>query len=159
MTWLELHALFRLHGGKVEDEGDEHNPKITDATCTKSLQCFKTAARWLTTFCVSPEEEWKMQTSYSRHNRLIGLGISKKHAAVRGMLVLDKTKAEAIATQIMQDKGNLQKKKDREFWQAQNLFVFQRPFHYKGKLQKVQEDLAKSPSGRPASTYGSEHAK
>ena len=103
VTWLELHALFRLHGGKVEDEGDEHNPRTADPTCTKSLQSFKTAARWLTTFCVSTEEEWDMQTSYSRHNRLSGLGITNKHAAVRGMLVLDETTAKAIATQIMHD--------------------------------------------------------
>ena len=95
VTWLELHALFRLHGGKVEDEGDEHNPSTADATCTKSMQSFKAAARWLTTYCVSTEDEWKMQTSYSRQNRLCGLGITNKHAAVRGMLDLDQMKAEA----------------------------------------------------------------
>ena len=29
VTWLELHALFRLHGGKIEEDGDEQNPSTT----------------------------------------------------------------------------------------------------------------------------------
>ena len=40
-TWLEMHALFRLHGGRVEEEGEEHGPNICDTTCTQTMQSFK----------------------------------------------------------------------------------------------------------------------
>ena len=103
------------------------------------MKSFKVAARWLTTYCITTEEEWKMQTSHSRNNRLVGLGISSTQAAVRGMLVLDKKQAEAVATQILHDKGQLQKKKDRTNWECNNLLVFMRPYHFEGKLQKIRK--------------------
>ena len=151
ITWLELHALFRLHGGQVVEEGEEHDPSRTDTTCTQSMQGFKSVVRWVTTHGVRAEDEWKLQTSYARLNRLAGLGVSNKHAAVRGMPVLTQTQAKAIATQIMRDKGHLAKKKDKMSWEAQNLYVFSGPFYFKRETVHNQRG---PPTGKVASGKG-----
>ena len=111
ITWLEMHALFRLHGGRVEEEGDENDPSTWDVTCAQSMQSFKAAVRWITAHGVATSEEWKLQTSYTRANRLVSIGISNKHAAVRGMPALSQEHAEAVTNLIMHERGLLQKKK------------------------------------------------
>ena len=116
--------------GRVEEEGEENDPSTWEATCAQSMQSFKAAVRWITAHGVATTDEWKLQTSYARANRLASIGISNKHAAVRGMPALGKEQAEAVTNLIMHERGLLQKKKDNINWAAQNLFVFHRPYYY-----------------------------
>ena len=136
-----MHALFRVHGGSLENEGEEHDPSTWNSTCTQSMQSFKAAVRWIAAHGVRTSEEWKLQTSYSRANRLSALGISNKHAAVRGMPNLTQKQAEAVANLIMHERGLLHKKKDKASWAAQHLQVISRPYCFKGTLMKIKKDL------------------
>ena len=66
--------------------------------------------RWIATRGVTQEKEWLLQTSYSRTNRLAPLGISNKHAALRGMPQLSTEQADAIAKETDIAKGAMKNK-------------------------------------------------
>ena len=100
ITWLELHTLHRLHGGAMAPEGKEAAHGLDTPTWSQDMKAFKAAVRWIASHSVSKEDEWRLQTSYSRQNRLTGLGITNKHAAIRGMPKLSDGQAKAISKTI-----------------------------------------------------------
>ena len=66
ITWLELHILFRLHGGSVAPECKEAAPGLDSPTCSQNMKAFKAAVRWTATHNFRNEDEWLLQTSYPR---------------------------------------------------------------------------------------------
>ena len=72
---------------------------------------FKAAVRWTAARGVAKEDEWQLSTSYARANRLSPLGITNKHAAIKGLPILDEDEAKAVANDIMLAKGLLKTKK------------------------------------------------
>ena len=89
-------------------------PGADATTCTQEMKAFKAAVRWNSTHNVSTKDEWRFGTSYARHNRLVGLGVTNKHAAIRGMPVLKVDQAKAVSKIILKQKGLLKKSKDVE---------------------------------------------
>ena len=63
------------------------------------MMAFKAAVRWNATHNVSAKDERMSGTSYARHNRLVGLGVTNKHAAIRRMPILKIDQAKAVSKQ------------------------------------------------------------
>ena len=117
ITWLELHGLFRLHGGKMAKESQDVQPGEDPITLSRSIRDFKAAVRWIVSRGVAQEKEWLLKTSYSRLNRLAPLGISNKHAAIKGISQLSTKQAEAVAKEIYIAKGVMKNKKQTLAWE------------------------------------------
>ena len=123
-------------------KGQEAAHGLDTPTWSQDMKIFKATVRWIASHCVSKDDEWRLQTSYIRQNRLIGLGITNKHAAIRGLPKLSDEQAKAIAKNILKTKGLLKKQKDQDDWIKNKLFAIPKPFYPKGSLQTIaKEDL------------------
>ena len=86
---------------------------------------------------MAKEDEWQVATSYSRVNRLLPLGITNKHAAIKGLPILDDDEAKAVAREILLAIGLLRNKKQKAAHENGNCMAFVRPFYFKGKMEKL----------------------
>ena len=59
----------------------------------------------MTKHCTEEEDELYTNVSYARENRLQGLAISNKHAAIVGTPIIDKDEAEMIVKAILAMRG------------------------------------------------------
>ena len=115
ITWVELYILFRLHGWNDDSEGENF---LTERGKLKSmLKSFKQQVRWLAVHAVAVDQEWTLQTSKTRANRLRPLGVTNKHACIKGIPVLSDEQAKMIAKCILVLKNHLKTKKQKEFWE------------------------------------------
>ena len=80
ITWLELYILSVLHGGKMEMD-----PMAKTISLQSAMKTFKRRVRRIAMHCVLKEDERHFQTCQARSNRMEGLAISNRHAAIRGM--------------------------------------------------------------------------
>ena len=131
----------------MNGENDGDHPAKPQVTSCQSMKDFKSAARWLNIHCILEKDEWCLQTSYSRANRLHPLGIINKHAAVKGMPALTKEEAETIAKMLLKERGAIKNQKQEETWQEEKLLAFPRPFYFKGELT-VLKNSENYPTGR-----------
>ena len=124
ITWLELYIWYFIHKGPEEDMLLEPKDILQ-----KEMAKFKQAIRAITSNTVDQDEEWQLQTCYARKNRLSGIAISNKHAAIQGIPYINEEDAKKITAALLAMKG-ASKKKHREAHQADNL-----------KLQKKTLDI------------------
>ena len=91
-------------------EEDDVKPGPDAITSNQSMANFKAAVRWTAARGIAKEDDCHFSTSYARSNRLSPLGITNKHAAIKGLPILDEDEAKAVAKDIMLAKGLLKTK-------------------------------------------------
>ena len=154
ITWLELLILFRLHGGAMIPDGEDAAEGLDHPTWSMEMKAFKSAVRWTTAHNIGTTDEWHLETSYYRYNRLAGLGITNKHAAVRGMPKLSVEQAQAVSKFPFKSKGLLKNGRDKEIWNKGKLFAVPKPFYPKGPVQKIpSEDMLKDMQTKAVANY------
>ena len=114
IAWLELHALFRVHGGRMGKEEQDVRPGQDPIASNQSMNNFKAAVRWTAARGIAKADEWHFATSYARANRLAPLGITNKQAAIKGMPILEESEAKAVAKEILLARGLLKTKKTKK---------------------------------------------
>ena len=80
------------------------------------------------------KDEWLLQTSYSRANRLAPLGITNVHSAIKGRFVTTDEEAKEIANAIVRMQGHTKGKRAEDRWKDGDLHVHFRPFYLKSIL-------------------------
>ena len=106
---------------------DKKTPLAAKTILPAELASFKASVRRVNLHCVAEVDEWNLQTSYTRGNRLQKVAVSNKHAAVRGTPKLDPREAEAITKAILAMRGL----KDKKHFNA----------HAKGQLRLRSQPL------------------
>ena len=100
ITWLELYILYFIHKGPEKDLLLE--PKDISQ---KEMAKFKQVVRTITCNTVDQDQEWQLQTRYARENRLSGVAISNKHAAIQGLPYMNEEDAKKITAALLAMKG------------------------------------------------------
>ena len=134
VTWLELFVWYKLH--HIEKPTTFFAPKDT---LQKQMADFKRLTRNVKQYCLSPEDEWHLQTCYGRSNRLRDAGIDNKHAAIRGFPKVPEKDADRIMEHIQRLRGSLNSKKNREKFQKGNMTTKPKSFSYKRVYQHVDQ--------------------
>ena len=97
----------------------------------KALADFKRQCKRVKDFCIKEGDEHHLATSYGKVNRLKSMGIENKHAAIRGMPILEDKDRKTITQAILAMRG-INQKKDKERQEEGNLSVQMRTMAYKG---------------------------
>ena len=118
-------------------EEDEVRPGQDAIASNQSMKNFKAAIRWTAARGMAKEDDWHVATSYSRANRLLPLGVTNKHAAIKGLPMLDDEEAKAVAREILLARGLLKTKKQKAAHENGNCMGFARPFYFKGKCKNL----------------------
>ena len=105
LTWLELFIWYTMHSGP-----DEKTPLDAKRILPAELANFKASIRRVNLHCVAERDEWNLQTSYARGNRLHKVAVSNKHATLRGSPKIDPKEAEAITRAMLAMRGLKDKK-------------------------------------------------
>ena len=117
-------------------EEDDVNPGQDPIASNQSMKIFKAAVRWTAARGIAKEEEWHFAASYARANRLLPLGITNKHAAIKGLPCLEESEAKAVAKESLLARGLLKTKKQQAASDNGTCLSFARPFYFKGKCKK-----------------------
>ena len=117
-------------------ESDEVMPGEQAITINQSIKDFNSAVRWTMARGVRQDKEWYLKTSYCRKNRLTPLGITNKHAAIRGMPKVSAQQAESVTKEIFIAKGLTKSKKQKIAWGKAEVTGIARPFYYKRRAPK-----------------------
>ena len=129
---MELYVLYGIHGGCRDlEERRIREPLEKNPFLQHEIARFKSNVRKISISCVHEEEEWKLQTSYRRTNRLKHLGISNKHASIRGTPAISEDDNGSIAKAILMMRG-ASTKKHKEAHEKGELKLVVKPFTYKG---------------------------
>ena len=81
-TWFELYIYFRLNAGNAFFE--QCSSIDRKHTIGEELRVFKNYMRKLRVSNLNEEDEWVLQASLARANRLTPLGVQNMHAEVKG---------------------------------------------------------------------------
>ena len=137
ITWLELYIWFRMHSPKIDvDPLGPTKPLLNDITV------FKRRVRRVATYCINEEQEWVLNTSHARENRLKEAAIGNKHAAIQGMPNISKDEAKHIMNTILEMKG-ARTKKQRIAHEEGSLALIRKPLTFRGTAKHWHKDMAK----------------
>ena len=89
ITWLELYVRYRMHSNEVVED-----PLASTKPLMNDIAKFKNLIRRVATYCTDECEEWVLNTSYGKGNRLKKTAIGNKHAAIQGMPRIPNIEAE-----------------------------------------------------------------
>ena len=80
------------------------------------LKGFKHHVRWLAAHAVDADQEWVLHTSKTRANRLKSLGVTNKHACIKGLPALSDVQAKNVAKCILKMTNLLKTQKHKDTW-------------------------------------------
>ena len=80
---------------------------------------------------MSSHDEWILEPSLARANRLRTIGITNMHACIKGMPVVSDALNHQIAEYIVRLQGHMSSKKAQHVFRNDNLYVVHKPFHLK----------------------------
>ena len=144
ITWLELYVLFAIHGGCERiREKQKTQPHLKAETLQSAMAGFKRRVRKITKQCTKEEDEVYTSVSYARINRLQGLAISNKHAAINGTPIVDEEDARIIVKAILAMRG-VNQKKHKILHEEGHLKLIPRPMAYKGAAHAWLRNLGKT---------------
>ena len=86
-----------MHGGDANDPKRTDGPLATEPTLEECMKSFPTTVRWDPTYCVQAEDEWRLQTSHGRSNRLGPQFIPNKQPVMKGIPALNEYQARVVA--------------------------------------------------------------
>ena len=101
----------------------------TKETLLTKLANFKKTCRRFAADCTHEEQEWVLDTCYSRINRLSAAGVANKHAGVKGMQALGEDEKDLTMMTMLELKGK-GSKKQKEQHQGGKLVIKKAPFKY-----------------------------
>ena len=111
ITWIEFYAWHTIHGGQEEDEEERNrDPLRKTPMLQQQVADFKKDVRKIKKFAVPEEQEWVLETEYSKKHRLKGAGTGNRQAAIRGIPKVNKEDAHTIMKSVIAIRG-LDKKK------------------------------------------------
>ena len=104
---------------------------LTEKTPLKNmLKDFEHHVRWLAVHAVAADQEWILHTSNTRANRLKTVGVTNKHACIKGVPALSDAQAKTVAKCILKMRNLLKNQKQKETWYKGDLWVLPRPWQY-----------------------------
>ena len=121
-----------MHGGCEQiRERQKTQPHEKAETLQTAIAGFKKRVRKITKQCTREEDELYTNVSYARINRLQGLAITNKHAAIVGTPIIDEKDARTIVKAILAMRG-VNQKKHKMLHEEGHLKLIPRPMAYKG---------------------------
>ena len=136
ITWLELFALYSVHGGSKDEEDRRTNDRLRAPPMLQmQLATFKKAARKINLHTVQEQQAWRLETSYVMRNRLQQATITNRQPAVRGMPVLTIEDAGKVMHTLLALQGH-HKAKTIQAWKEGTLKVEIGDLKLQGTAQK-----------------------
>ena len=147
ITWIELYALYALHGGCSEIEAlKKKHPLMKTASLQSAVAAFKKRVRPVAKVSADEKDEWKLATCIHVSNRLQPLAISSRQAAIQGMPALTDEDSIYIAQALLAMRG-INQEIHKAMHADGNLKLLPKPFAYKGTSHSWMRNLK-----RPEST-------
>ena len=91
----------------------------------------KARVRNICLVCIGEADEWQLQTSYRRQNRLQSIAICNKHAAIRGTPNLSEEEKALVTVALIATRG-ASTKKHKEQHKKGDLKLLEKTLSYKG---------------------------
>ena len=115
-----VYIVWHSWGCKDVVEEQRNNPmnKIDSLQCR--LAKFKSRWRKIALICLDEHDDWHLQVSYRRRNRLQSMAISNKHAAIKGTPEVTDEEKMLVAQALLAMRG-ASTKKHKEMHQKDEL--------------------------------------
>ena len=86
------------------------------------------------------EDEWLVKPSKLLKNKLVGLGIEKRQAAVRGTIHVEDWQAQDVTIKILELRGMCNNQRARKNFEKGTLYISTSPFHLKGQMPDYRNE-------------------
>ena len=144
ITWIELYALYSIHGGSGEEEARKKlDPLNTPPMLQGQIAEFKKAVRKAKKFTISLEQEWHFERCQIMRNRLSDAAIDNRQAAVKGMPIISQKDAQGIMRTLLALRG-ADSKRNIDAWEQGKLTVMQGSLKLQGVAQKWRSRVEQS---------------
>ena len=112
MTWIELYALYAIHGGSQdEDDRRRKEPCKKPPMLKEQMNAFKKTVREINLHTVDENQAWRLGTCYVHRNRLMHAAIHNRQSAIKGMPMMTIEDAGKIMQTLLALRGTDKKEK------------------------------------------------